>query len=135
MTRRFLALTVAAALVVTACGGTDTVTEPKIETVDAARFVEIIDEGANDLVILDLRTPDEFTAGHIAGAVNIDYFETSFLNNLNALDKSVTYAIYCRTGDRSDDTRGIMEGLGFTNISVLGNGVITWYEAGFPLEG
>ena len=135
MTRRILALAIAAALVVTACGGTDTIAEPKIETVDAARFAEIVEEAPNGLVILDLRTPDEFNAARIRGAVNIDYYDTSFLSNLNALDKGVTYAIYCRTGNRSDDTRGIMEGLGFTNISVLGNGVVTWYEAGFPLEG
>jgi rhodanese-related sulfurtransferase len=135
MTRRILALTIAAALVVTACGGTDTVAEPRIETVDAVRFAEIIDEAPNDLVILDLRTPDEFNAARIRGAVNIDYYETSFLNNLDALDKSVTYAIYCHSGDRSDDARGIMEGLGFTNVSVLSNGVITWYESGLPLEG
>jgi rhodanese-related sulfurtransferase len=135
MTRRILALTIAAALVVTACGGTDTVAEPRIETVDAVRFAEIIDEAPNDLVILDLRTPDEFNAARIRGAVNIDYYETSFLNNLDALDKSVTYAIYCHSGDRSDDARGIMEGLGFTNVSVLSNGVITWYQSGLPLEG
>ena len=135
MTRRILALTIAASLAVTACGGTDTITEPLVETVDAARFAEIIDEAANDLVILDLRTPDEFNAGHIAGAVNIDYYETSFISNLDALDKGVTYAIYCRSGNRSDDTRGIMQGLGFTNISELGNGVVTWYEAGLPLTG
>jgi rhodanese-related sulfurtransferase len=135
MTRRILALTIAAALVVTACGGTDTVAEPRIETVDAVRFAEIIDEAPNDLVILDLRTPDEFNAARIRGAVNIDYYETSFLNNLDALDKRVTYAIYCHSGDRSDDTRWIMEGLGFTNVSVLSNGVITWYQSGLPLEG
>ncbi len=133
MTRRFLAMSIAAALAVTACGGT--VTEPKVETVAAARFAEIIDEAPNGLVILDLRTPAEFNAGHIQGAINIDYYETAFLNNLDALDKSVTYAIYCRLGDRSDDTRGIMESLGFTNISELGNGVVTWYESGLPLEG
>lgn len=133
MTRRILALSIAAALAVTACGGT--VTEPKVETVDAARFAEIIEEAPNGLVILDLRTPDEFNAARIRGAVNIDYYETSFRDNLDALDKSVTYAIYCRSGDRSDDTRGIMRSLGFTNISELGNGVVTWYERGFPLEG
>ena len=135
MTRRILALTIAAALVITACGGTDTAAEPRIETVDAARFAEIIEEAPNGLVILDLRTPDEFNGARIRGAVNIDYYETSFLNNLDALDKRVTYAIYCHSGDRSDDTRGIMEGLGFTNVSVLSNGVITWYESGLPLEG
>jgi len=135
MTRRILAVTIAAAFVVTACGGTDTITEPLIETVDAVRFAEIIDEAPNDLVILDIRTPDEFNAGHIQGAINIDYYETSFRDNLDELDKGVTYAVYCRSGNRSDDTRGIMEELGFSNISELGGGIITWYESGYPLEG
>jgi len=132
MTRRFLALALAAALTTVACGGTDTAVEPKLETVTASAFAEIIDEAPDGLVILDVRTPDEFAAGHLPGAVNIDFYELSFPDDLDALDKDVPYAIYCRSGNRSG---GLMEDLGFGTVSELGGGIITWLEAGYLTEG
>ena len=135
MTRRILALAVAAALATTACGGADTAVEPKLETVTASAFAGIVESAPAGLVILDVRTPDEFTAGHIPGAVNIDYYETSFRSDLDALDKNVPYALYCRSGNRSGDTLATMSDLGFTDVSELGGGIITWLEAGYPIEG
>ncbi|MCJ7726019.1 MAG: rhodanese-like domain-containing protein [Acidimicrobiia bacterium] len=135
MTRRILALALAASLATVACGGTDTAIEPKLETVTASAFAGIVDTAQADLVILDVRTPDEFVAGHIPGAVNVDYYEPSFRNDLDALDKDVPYALYCRSGNRSGDTLATMRDLGFTNVSELGGGIITWLEAGYPIEG
>ena len=135
MTRRIFALTLAAALTTVACGGTDTAVKPTLETVTASAFAEIINDAPTGLVILDVRTPDEFAAGHIPGAVNIDFYELSFPDDLDALDKDVPYAIYCRSGNRSGETIGLMEGLGFVEVSELGGGIITWLEAGFLIEG
>lgn len=130
MHRRIPALALIAALVLTACGGT--AVEPRLETVDAATFAGAID-GGNGLVIVDLRTPVEFAAGHIPGAINLDYYETSFRTRLDALDKDAPYAVYCRSGNRSTDTLQIMTDLGFTDVRELGGGIITWVEAGLPL--
>jgi len=135
MTRRIFALALAAALTTVACGGADTAIEPKLETVTASAFAEIICDALDGLVILDVRTPDEFVAGHIPGAVNIDFYELSFPDDLDALDKDVPYAIYCRSGNRSGETIGLMEDLGFGTVSELGGGIITWLEAGYLLEG
>jgi len=135
MTRRIFALALAAALTTVACGGADTAIEPKLETVTASAFAEIIGDALDGLVILDVRTPDEFVAGHIPGAVNIDFYELSFPDDLDALDKDVPYAIYCRSGNRSGETIGLMEDLGFGTVSELGGGIITWLEAGYLLEG
>ncbi|MCB2223765.1 MAG: rhodanese-like domain-containing protein [Actinobacteria bacterium] len=135
MTRRLLALTLAAALLATACGGSDTAVEPRLRSLPAADFHEFVTDGPAGLVVLDIRTPAEYDEVHIAGAVNIDYYEPSFSADLDALDKDAPYAIYCRSGNRSGDTMQIMEGLGFTDVTELAGGVITWYDAGYPLEG
>ena len=134
MTRRFCALALAAALTTVACGGTDTAIEPKLETVTASAFAAITNGAPDGLVILDVRTPEEFDAGHIPGAVNIDFYEVSFPNDLHALDKDIPYAIYCRSGNRSGETIGMMEDLGFVDVSELGGGIITWRDAGYLIE-
>ena len=54
-----------------------------------------------NFVILDVRTPQEFASGHIEGAINLDYNVPTFKNDLNGLDKTKIYLIYCRTSRRS----------------------------------
>lgn len=135
MTRRIALLAVAAAMIAAACGGTDTAVEPRLETVPVSQFAGFIDSGQDGLVVLDVRTPDEFGAGHIPGAVNIDFYEASFAADLDALDKDAPYALYCRSGNRSGQTLQMMRDLGFTNVSDLDGGIITWLEAGYQIEG
>lgn len=136
MNRRALpAFALTFSLLVAACGGggSDTATAAGIETVAAERFAEIIDDAPDGLVILDIRTPEEFAAGHIAGAINIDYYQADFRVRLDALDRDVPYAFYCRSGNRSSDTRMMMQELGFLEAYELGGGVVSWDQAGYPL--
>ena len=135
MTRRFFALVLVASLGAAACGGTDTAVEPRFETVTASAFADIVNSAAAGLVILDVRTPDEFGAGHIAGAVNLDFEAESFRSQLEGLAKDVPYAVYCRSGNRSAQAVAIMQELGFSDVRELGGGIITWLEAGYPIEG
>ncbi len=72
--------------------------------------------------ILDVRTPGEFQLGALPGAKNIDYYEPSFLAELNKLDKSGSYLIYCRSGSRSKGALEIMQQLGFSEVYELDNG-------------
>jgi phage shock protein E len=134
MTRRILALAVTAAFLTTACGGSDTAVAPRLRTVDAADFAAVVEDGPADLVILDVRTPEEFAAGHIAGAVNIDFRGTSFRSDLDGLDKDVPYGVYCRTGNRSGQTMQLMQELGFSDVTELSGGIVSWHDAGYPLE-
>lgn len=122
-------------LSVAACGGGESATETaaRIESVPADRFAEVIDEAPDGLVVLDIRTPDEFSAGHIEGAVNVDYYEPDFRAQLDALDKNAPYAVYCRSGNRSSDARSIMAELGFREVYELEGGVLSWDQAGYPL--
>ena len=54
-----------------------------------------------EFVIIDVRTPEEFTDGHIENAINLDFRSDGFRNEIERLDRDKTYLIYCRSGNRS----------------------------------
>jgi len=122
---------VAAAAVATACGSA--VDEAVYETVAPAAFDELAQSG--DVVIVDIRTPEEYSGGHIADSVMIDFNDPSFRDRLGELDKGAHHLIYCRTGNRSAQAVPIFEELGFTRVTELDGGIVAWVEAGLPLSG
>ncbi len=75
-------------------------------------------------VLLDVRTPGEFTAGHIAGAMNIDFDNASFASEIEKLDKSKTYYVYCRSGNRSGKAILLLKKAGIENIVELKGGIV-----------
>ena len=85
------------------------------------------------VVILDVRTPGEFAEGYIEGAQNIDFQSGNFENEIAALDKNVTYAVYCRSGNRSGQAAKIMHDAGFHEVYNLDGGVIDWANEGMLL--
>lgn len=85
------------------------------------------------VVILDVRTRGEFNEGHIENAINIDVESSSFQSEIAKLDKSKTYAVYCRSGRRSADAVAKMSEQKFTSLVNLNGGVIDWSNAGFLL--
>ena len=87
------------------------------------------------VITLDVRTPGEFAEGHIEGARLIDFQSGNFENEIAALDKNATYAVYCRSGNRSGQAVKVMQEAGFTNVFNMNGGVIDWTNAGLPLVG
>lgn len=87
----------------------------------------------NDFTLLDVRTPEEFTEGHIYTATNIDYFSRRFKEELRELDRDKTYLIYCRSGKRSEEALKAMKALGFTKVYHMKDGVLQWMTEGLPL--
>jgi rhodanese-related sulfurtransferase len=85
------------------------------------------------VITLDVRTPGEFNEGHIEGALLVDFQSGNFENEIASLDKSKTYAVYCRSGSRSGQAVKVMSEAGFTNIYNLNGGVIDWANAGMTL--
>ena len=85
------------------------------------------------VITLDVRTPGEFMGGFIQGAQNIDFQSGNFENEIAALDKNATYAVYCRSGNRSGQAVKVMHDAGFHNVYNLNGGVIDWTNAGLPL--
>ena len=85
------------------------------------------------VVTLDVRTPGEFTEGYIEGARLIDFQSGNFENEIATLDKNATYAVYCRSGNRSGQAVKVMKDAGFSNVFNMNGGVIEWANAGLPL--
>lgn len=77
-------------------------------------------------IVLDVRTPEEYVTGHLQGARNIDFRAGDFVEKIQALDKNVPYAIYCRTGNRSGQALETMRSLGFTSVVNLSGGIVAW---------
>jgi rhodanese-related sulfurtransferase len=74
-----------------------------------------------DTIVIDVRTPEEFDTGHLAGALNINWQGAEFMQALDVLDKSANYVIYCRSGNRSAQAIDMMASMGFTNLTNLGS--------------
>jgi rhodanese-related sulfurtransferase len=85
------------------------------------------------VITLDVRTPGEFAEGFIEGARLIDFQSGNFENEIATLDKNATYAVYCRSGNRSGQAVKTMQDAGFTNVFNMNGGVIDWANAGLPL--
>lgn len=85
-----------------------------------------------NFVILDVRTPQEFTNEHIENAVNLDYYSKTFKGDLNSLDKNKTYIIYCRSGSRSKMSLDIVKELGFREAYDILGGFTQWKAKGMP---
>ncbi|MEO7991357.1 MAG: rhodanese-like domain-containing protein [Chryseolinea sp.] len=97
------------------------------EKLDVTTFQSKLKESPN-AVLLDVRTPEEFTAGNIEGAVNIDFKASDFEQKIAELDKSKTYFVYCLSGIRSGKAADRMSELGFTSLYTLNGGYTAWTE-------
>lgn len=140
---------VVAGLTITACGGSDTSTATNVTSevevpagdapaaglrrVSATDAKATIDNPPDDLVVLDVRTPEEFAEGHIDGAIMIDFYRDDFVAELAKLDPDVPYVLYCRSGNRSGQALDIMDGLKFHDVQDIDGGVVGWQDAGFGL--
>jgi rhodanese-related sulfurtransferase len=102
-----------------------------IESLNVTQFSDRIN---NETVLLDVRTPDEFEKGFIAGAVNIDYKSADFALKLDSLDKSKQYLVYCASGVRSSKASDLMIKKGFTSVSVLDGGIDAWSAEGRAVQ-
>lgn len=79
-----------------------------------------------DFVLIDVRTPAEFSGGHLPGAELIDMYSPDFSQKIQALDRQKKYLIYCRSGARSKAALGFMDQLGFSEAYDLDRGILAW---------
>ena len=120
-----------------ACGSTDqssssTSAGTSAATVGAEEFAAAAAEPGT--MIIDVRTPAEFAAGHLTGAVNIDLQGSSFGDAVAELDPSASYAVYCHSGNRSAVATSYMAEHGFKNIVELAGGITAWQADGRPVS-
>jgi rhodanese-related sulfurtransferase len=109
-------------------------TAPRIELISASATKQLLDAPPSGLVVLDVRTPEEFAAGHLTGAIELDARSSTFADDLGDLARDVPYLVYCHSGNRSAAAVAAMRALGFTNVSELDGGIAAWQAAGYPVS-
>ena len=92
-----------------------------------------ISSDAGCLVILDVRTPQEYSSGHLNGSINLDFKSPSFSDQIARLDQNKAYLLYCRTGIRSARVLLLMKSLGFMNLYNLTKGIEQWQKEGYEV--
>ena len=90
------------------------------KVVDVTTFKKEITN--KNIQLIDVRTPEEYSEGHIQGAILIDFFSEDFKTNLNKLDKKRPVYVYCKSGGRSGKTSEVLADMGFTKIVDLEGG-------------
>lgn len=103
--------------------------------VDPKTAAELVERNAKNrkFVVLDVRTPGEFTEGHIKGAVMLDFKAPDFRERLSKLSRKKTYLVHCAAGGRSAKAVSAMEELGFRDVYHLKDGFLAWTAADLPV--
>ncbi len=107
---------------------------------DAAKPKKIMVEEFDTLrakpqhVVLDVRTPEEFKAGHVPGATNVSVGDADFAKKIATLDKSKTYLVHCAKGHRSALATDQLTKAGFKSVIDFTGGFEAWKKAGKPVE-
>ena len=123
--KKIITCLLAALGLTTACG------QRSYEDVEVNDFVGLTSQP--DVVILDVRTADEFNEGHIEGAINIDQSQNDFLEKAKAaLPEGWTIAVYCRSGRRSASASERLAAIGYKCVNLKG-GILAWKEAKNPV--
>jgi len=85
-------------------------------------------------VILDVRTRQEFAAGHLPGAVNIPVSELQERFQELGLERNDELVVHCRSGKRAAQAEALLVAAGFTNVSDLSGHWLAWQSAGLPID-
>ena len=106
-------------------------TGSSVQAITPAEYQSQFANSNTTYTLLDVRTPDEFNTGHIAGSVNISV--ETLQNRLSEVPRDQTIVVYCHSGNRSGQAAKILADAGYTKIRDLG-GINAWTAAGYPIE-
>jgi phage shock protein E len=129
---RTLTIAVAVLTLIGAAASFAQTSKPAVPKIDAEQFDKLRQK--LDAVVLDVRTPEEFAAGHVPGAVNLSIADPTFRKKLDALDKSKTYLVHCAKGIRSNRACNMMSSLGLCGLYDYKGGFEDWKKLGKPVE-
>ncbi len=89
-------------------------------------ITEVSQNELNNVILIDVRTPEEFAAGHIDHALNINWFDSDFAEQMGSIDSNETIYIYCKKGGRSDKASKLLDSLGYKRVVNLEGGYDDW---------
>ncbi len=102
-----------------------------VQVLDAAKYEKKMTQP--DVQLVDVRTPEEFSEGHLENAINIDVTADDFDAKVVGLDKEKPVMVYCKSGGRSAKASARLKELGFKNISDLEGGITNWTNEDKPV--
>lgn len=113
-----------------------TIRKGKKYDIDIYDALELIENNRDnsEFIIIDVRTPEEYSIYHIENSLNIDLNSDDFLNEIGKLERANTYLVYCHSGRRSSKAVQLMEKLDFINIKNLSGGISRWNKKGLPVD-
>ena len=124
-------LIVGACLILTSCANGQS-PEDSV-ALDPTAFSQKI-EATPGAVVLDVRTPDEFGKGHLKNAVNFNWNDKSFSDQVSKMDKESPVFVYCLSGGRSASAAKSLRAKGFKQVYEMTGGIMKWRAAGLPLQ-
>lgn len=95
--------------------------------------IEVFEKLEDSVQLIDIRTPKEYNGGYIKNAVNINFFDDDFMEQMSKLNKDEVLYIYCRSGGRSGSASEKLEEAGFTKVYDLGVGMKGWRKKDKPV--
>ena len=95
-----------------------------MNNINAEQFAQMMEQ--ENTVVLDVRMPQELVEGSVPNYVMINFFGSEFETEVDKLDKSKTYLVYCRSGNRSSQACAMMSDMGFENLYNLLGGIGAW---------
>lgn len=105
----------------------------EIEPKDAFNILEKNKDNP-DLVVLDVRTPEEYDEGHIEDAYLLNIKSKDFEDELEKMDKDKTYFVYCKAGIRGCKATDLMENHGYKEVHNISGGIDKWKSKRLPVE-
>ena len=129
MTKYLSIILASTAFIFNSCSnGQSTPSNPSVSSVEFSKKITEL-PGAP---IIDVRTPGEFSQGHLKNAINYDISSGGFENQIASLDKLKPVLVYCLTGSRSTYAVRYMQSIGFKEMYELNGGMMKWRAANLP---
>ena len=104
-----------------------------VQTIGSQEAKELLEQ-QSDVVVLDVRTPEEYASGHLKNAQLMNFNSPDFNEQLKTLDKDKTYLVHCAAGGRSGKATQVMEQMGFSKVYDATDGFSTLKSSGIPTE-
>jgi rhodanese-related sulfurtransferase len=102
-----------------------------VQNLSPSQYVADFSEAQTAHLLVDVRTPEEYASGHIAGSVNIPLQELQ--SRMSEIPSNQAVVLYCRSGNRSGQAATLLRDAGYTQIYDLG-GIIEWTASGLPVQ-
>ncbi len=103
------------------------------KNIDTNEFESMM-SSKKDVVVLDVRTPEEVAAGVISGSTHLDIYAPNFKSTLEGMDKTKPVMVYCAVGGRSGQAMKMMKKMGFEEVYNLSGGIRAWQSEGKPVK-